>query len=429
MDAAPVSIPAYYRLLRDNASFRKLWLAQIISEVGDWFYVVAIYSLLYELTGSAKSIAAALVFQVLPQFFFGPMAGAINDRLSRRKVMIFADVARAVIVIGMLAVRTKTMLPFLYALLLLETLMWALFEPGRSAIIPNITRDERDTVTANGLSSTTWAFNFFFGSALGGAAAAAFGRDTVFVINSLSFLVSAALLRRLIVEEPHTKGQPPFEWRHLFDFQPVWQGIRYLRDHASIRPVILLKAGVGLMGSNWVILPLLGETVFPLRIFGVDDARAGMIGMSALLGARGLGALIGPLTAGSWAGRDLGRMRFGVALGFACIFAGYGLLGYTTSLALAVPCVALAHAGGSMIWVFSSSMLHFLTEDEYRGRVFSADYMFMTAVLSASSWTAGGLIDNGWRVLDVARVTGVIALLPLTLWLVFGLRRSPRRSG
>src|SRR6188474_3653597 len=124
MEAAPVSLPAYYRLLRDNRNFRRLWFAQIISEVGDWFYVVAVYSLLFDLIGSAKSVALALVFQVLPQFFFGPMAGAINDHASRKKVMIFADVARAAIVILMLLVRTKEMLWLLYTLLLLETLCW-----------------------------------------------------------------------------------------------------------------------------------------------------------------------------------------------------------------------------------------------------------------------------------------------------------------
>lgn len=429
MDAAPVSIPAYYRLVRDNANFRKLWFAQIISEIGDWFYTVAVYSLIYELTGSAKSIALAFVLGVLPQAVSAPMAGVINDRISRKKVMIFADVARAAIVIPMMFVNTREMLPFLYALILLETAMWALFEPGRAAVIPNITRSAGEMVTANGLSSTTWAFNFFFGSAVGGLAAAVFGRETVFVIDSLSFLVSAALVRSMTFHEPHTTDQAPLRLADLFNFRPVMDGIRYVRSNLAIRPVILLKAGVAVIGSNWVILPILGERDFPLTIGGIDPQRAGMLGMSVMLGSRGLGALIGPLTGGAWAGKSIPRMRIGVAIGFVLIVTGYLLLGQSNTVWMAAASVIIAHAGASMVWVFSSSMLHFLSDDAYRGRIFSTDFMFMTLMLSVSSWVAGLLIDSGRTAQFAATVTGLAALIPLLLWTVFVLgRRQPAQS-
>ncbi|HLK18026.1 MAG TPA: MFS transporter, partial [Bryobacteraceae bacterium] len=96
---------AYLRLLRHNRNFRLLWFAQIISEQGDWLYAVAVYSLLLEYTGSAKYVAIAFVLQVLPQFFVSPAVGVINDRLSRKKVMIFADWSRVFIVLGMILVR------------------------------------------------------------------------------------------------------------------------------------------------------------------------------------------------------------------------------------------------------------------------------------------------------------------------------------
>ena len=101
MTAGPVSLTAYLRLLRSNRNIRLLWFAQMVSEIGDWLYSVAIYSLLLDMTGSAKAVAMAVVLQVLPQFFIAPLAGVVNDRLSRKKVMIFADLARAVIVLGM----------------------------------------------------------------------------------------------------------------------------------------------------------------------------------------------------------------------------------------------------------------------------------------------------------------------------------------
>ncbi|HWT80369.1 MAG TPA: hypothetical protein VN648_16425, partial [Candidatus Methylomirabilis sp.] len=70
-----ISMGAYARLLRENHNFRRLWMAQIVSEIGDWFYTLAIYSLLLELTGKASSVGLALTLQVLPQTFVGPIAG------------------------------------------------------------------------------------------------------------------------------------------------------------------------------------------------------------------------------------------------------------------------------------------------------------------------------------------------------------------
>src|SRR5882757_553613 len=189
METAPVNLPAYWRLLKSNHNYRLLWTAQLISEIGDWLYMVSIYSLLLELTGSAKIVAFAFVLQVLPQTFVSPAAGVINDRLSRQKVMIFTDWCRALIVFLMVFVRTREMLWFLYVLLVVETILWALFEPARTSVIPNITKGP-ETLVANALSSTTWSFTLAVGSAVGGVLAVAFGRETVFVLDALSFIGS-----------------------------------------------------------------------------------------------------------------------------------------------------------------------------------------------------------------------------------------------
>src|SRR5437868_14929739 len=92
-----VSLASYASLLRGNRNFRRLWMAQIVSEVGDWFYSLAIYTLLLQLTGRAQSVALALVLKVLPQTFIGPAAGAINDRVRRKHVVITAVLMRLVI--------------------------------------------------------------------------------------------------------------------------------------------------------------------------------------------------------------------------------------------------------------------------------------------------------------------------------------------
>src|SRR5499425_1963605 len=137
-----ITLASYARLVRRNQNFRRLWLAQIVSEIGDWFYTLSIYTLLLQLTGRAGSIALALVLQVLPQTLAGPTAGVVNDRVKRKYVMIGADLARFVIVLAMLLVRSRSLVWLVYPLLLAETTMAAFFEPARSSVIPNITPRE-----------------------------------------------------------------------------------------------------------------------------------------------------------------------------------------------------------------------------------------------------------------------------------------------
>src|SRR5438046_7670749 len=121
--AATISLASYARLIGGNRNFRRLWLAQIVSEIGDWFYTLSIYNLLLQLTGHASSVALALVLQVLPQTLIGPAAGVINDRLRRKQVMIVADLGRMLIVLCMLFVRSKEMVWLVYLLLVAETLL------------------------------------------------------------------------------------------------------------------------------------------------------------------------------------------------------------------------------------------------------------------------------------------------------------------
>src|SRR5579863_6939300 len=153
-----ISLRSYVRLLGNNRNFRRLWMAQIVSEIGDWFYTLSIYTLLLQLTGHAGSVALALVLQVLPQTFAGPTAGVVNDRLKRKHVMIAADLVRFVVVLSMMFVRSRSTVWLIYPLLLAETVMVSFFEPARSAVIPNIA-ETGEVLVANTLSSATWSVN------------------------------------------------------------------------------------------------------------------------------------------------------------------------------------------------------------------------------------------------------------------------------
>ena len=410
-------LSAYWRLLRDNRNFRLLWSAQIVSELGDWFYSVAIFSFLLDLTGSAQLVAFAFLMQVLPQTLTAPAAGAINDRLSRKRIMIFSDLARAVIVLSMLLVRSRGALWLLFVLLFCETVCWGLFEPGRSAVIPNIATPEEVPI-ANALGATTWSFIFAMGAGLGGIAAVSLGRNTVFVLNSLSFVASAALIRRMRFAEPHAENRPPLRWRDLLDFSEIALGARYMMRDRRLLAAVFVKGGIGLMGANWVLLPVLGEKVFPLRIGAMSPQQAGTLGMSALFASRGVGALGGAFAAAGFGKNSPARLRWIILAGFLLTGAGYVALGTLAgSLMIAGICVMIAHAGGSACWTSSTTLLQQQTEDRFRGRVFSAESAFMTLTLAASSFVAGRMIDSSVALRTVAIATGLITLLPAALWI------------
>ena len=414
---------AYLTLLRRNRNYRLLWVAQIVSELGDWFYTLAVYHLLLELTGSkAQAVAFAVVLQVLPSTLAAPTAGVINDRLSRKRIMIGADAVRFFIVLGMLLVRTPSMVWLVYPLLFVETIAAAFFEPAHSAVIPNIVSEDQ-VLAANALASVTWSFCLAAGAALGGLLAAWLGRDVVFIVNAFSFLASAWLIRRMTFSEPHTTGLPALRGRELFEFTPVLEGFRYIRSQPRLFATVFVKGGLGLLGANNVLLPILGERVFPVKLAGVDHDRASLLGMSMLMGARGAGALIGPLISGRWARDHHSRLRSGILAGFLLAAAGYIVLGTSTSLTIAICAVIAAHAGSSTNWVFSSTLLQVYTEDRFRGRVFSADYGLCMLGISASSYLAGVAIDFGIPPRTFAVAIGLVMFVPAAAWAV-ALRRT-----
>ena len=408
-------LASYWRLVRDNPNFRRLWLAQLVSEIGDWFYALAIYNLLLELTGRATLVGLALVVQLLPQTLVAPTAGVVNDRVRRKGVMIAADLARVAIVLGMLAVRTRSMVGLVFPLLFLETIMAAFFEPARNAVLPNITT-ESELLQANALSSATWSFSLAIGATLGGVVAALAGRDAVFILNAASFLISALLIVRMKFSEPHVAGAPPFHVRELVDFSPILEGVRYIRGDARVLSTVFVKFGLGFMGANNVILPIMGERIFPVKWGGLAPERAAMMGMSLLVGARGVGALLGPILSGRWAGDRDNRQRLGILIGFLVAACGYMGVGLAPSIWIAMACVVVANCGTSTNWVFSTTLLQKATEDRFRGRVFSADMGLLTLTISISSYVAGQCNDLGIPVRVLAFGNGAVALLPAAAW-------------
>ena len=405
----------YRALVFQNRIFRRVWIAQIISEIGDWFYAIAIYTLLLELTGQASSVGFALVLQMLPQTLVGPAAGVICDRLPRRYVMIFADLVRMIVVLALLLVRTRDTVWIAYVALGVETVMAALFEPARTAVLPNIVPEEQ-ILPANTLMATTWSFNLAMGAALGGVVQLWLGRNAVFLVNALSFLVSAVLIAGAHFRETHAEAGGKLQARELVDFRPILEGARYIGHDARLLWMVFLKGFMGLMGASWVLYPVFAERVFSKALDIADPRRAMVVVTGVLIASRGIGALTGPLLSYLWVQNSSVRMRRSVTLGFLFGALGYGLFANAPSLALACCGVFIAHAGTSCVWVNSTALLQLNTDDRFRGRVFAADLGLAMLTISATSFAAGQFIDHGVAPRAIALGTGVLMLAPAVAW-------------
>ena len=120
----------YLELLRSNRGFRFLWFGQVVSQMGDWFDTIAVYTIALTLTGSTRSVALIMVARFLPGVVMGPLSGVVADRFSRRTIMIASDIVRAIVVLGFLFVRRPDQMWLVYVLTVLQ-LAFSTFRTGQ----------------------------------------------------------------------------------------------------------------------------------------------------------------------------------------------------------------------------------------------------------------------------------------------------------
>src|SRR3954468_19618881 len=145
---------AFVRLLRDNHNYRYTWIGQVVSEVGDHFNNIAVFSLALKLTGSGMVVTGVMLSRALPAIIAGPVAGVVLDRLDRRRIMIVSDLIRGFVALGFIYAAAGSNTWPLY--LLSAALMFAspFFTSGRAAILPSIATSE-ELHSANTLTQGT----------------------------------------------------------------------------------------------------------------------------------------------------------------------------------------------------------------------------------------------------------------------------------
>ncbi|MDH4317377.1 MAG: MFS transporter, partial [Desulfobulbaceae bacterium] len=298
---------SYLRLLSDNPQYRRLWLASVISQLGNWFNYIAIFVLLTKLTGSGHAVSWFLIAKFIPTTVLGPLAGVLADRISRKTILIYCDASRVFIVLGYLLIDDVDKIWLIYLLALIQESIWTFYDPARRASVPNLCRGGELHV-ANALSGATWSIMLAVGSALGGLVTALWGWKTAIVLDSLTFLWSTFLLRKLIL--PSKKEEQPSK-RSFWDYcgiTDIIAGLRYLQVNGRIGAILAVKSGWALSGGILVMLTIFGEQVL---------AEGGGGGGSGILYSfRGMGAALGPLLAWRLLGETDHAMHKAIAFAF-----------------------------------------------------------------------------------------------------------------
>jgi MFS family permease len=401
---------SYKILFSTNHRFRRFWFAGVISQLGNWFNYIGIFVLLTKLTGSGGAVSWFLIAKFIPTTFLGPAAGIIVDRFSRKTIMITADLLRVLIVLGFLLIRQPEHVWFVYVLALVQESIWSFYDPARKASVPNLCSRE-ELILANALSGATWSIMLAFGAALGGFVTYLFGWQTAIIIDAATFLVSALILFGLdLPHHPPAKKERP-TWHDLTGITDLREGVKYVARHKEVAILMLVKSGWALSGGILVLLTVFGEQVF---------STGGAGGKSGILySIRGLGAAIGPILAWHYFGETRRDMYRSISFSFFIASGAYLLFSQAPSLPWAIPCVLIGHLGGSIQWVFSTTLLQQIVPDQFRGRVFAAEMALLTLVLSLSTYFTGLGLDHGVDPRVLTMRLALVFVVPGTIWTVY----------
>jgi MFS family permease len=399
----------YVELLRSNRNFRQLWLGQVVSQMGDWFDTIALYTIILNLTGSGRDIGLLLVARFVPSFIFGPLSGVVADRFSRRSIMIISDLLRALVVLGFLFVRSANQLWIIYVLTVAQLALSTFFEPAKTAAIPSIVSD-RELVSANAIASVTWSVMLTLGAAIGGIVTGWFGTDVAFVLDALTFALSALLIARVRIPKREPRQDSKLTVSNALGINETIEGIRYVRNRPRVLALLLVKPAWGLGGGILTLLGVFGERIFPV-------GKSAATGIGVLFAARGIGTAVGPIVARRLSGE--GKQRMQASIGIAFLIGGifYVAFGAATGFIFALIVLGIAHTGGSILWVFSTVLLQRGVEDRFRGRVFAAELALLTLTMAASNYVTGEALDRfqlSPRIVTI--IIGIFFLIPGLLW-------------
>ena len=418
----PVAPVGYMQLIRQNRPFRHLWAGQIISLLGDWFNLIASATLIAQLTQSGAAIGGLFVVRMLAPFLMSPFAGVLADRYNRKYIVMAADISRGLIVLGFVLVRDPQHVWLIYVLTAIQSALQGFFFPAWNSILPDITSRE-ELGAANALSSATWSVMLAFGAALGGFFSGFIGVYPAFIIDSITFFASVAIISQMPYQSLIDKTA---DRSIMAGFRQYFEGLGYLRDHVDTFVITLHKAMIGLLlvGIFQVAQVAIAERYFPI-------GDGGSISLGMIYFVIGVGTGVGPIAGRYWAKDDDRKLRIAIVFGYVCSVAGLFFASTLASFPVVLLGAFLRGVGGGAVWVLATQLLLQILPNRVRGRVFSTEFAFNTLATAISSGLVGVLMDTTFGVSGILLLSSILLIIPMvlwSLWIVMGRRDKIKRE-
>lgn len=361
---------SYGQLLRTNRNFRNLLAGQFVSELGSWFNFIAGLGLIRVLTDASPMAAGILmVCRLAPFALLSPIAGTFVDRFSRRQVMIFADLARVGVALLFLLATSREHLWIAFTATALLSTFGAFFEGAKNAATPNLAGRE-GLLAGTALMFSTRFLLMAIGSALGGWAAAVFGYEIAFVINALSFGVSAFSVW-LIPEEAVREADSAEKRVRASFFDELKEGLNYtVRNHFALTILIMNVLWATGGGAINIVFERMGGVYFAGRELWNPDVAVALLWTSA-----GAGLFLGMMLAhrtSIYLDRKVRRRSF---IGWALLVHGilFAVGGFMPSLWLFAIFTFVSRAVVGVEYAVQETMFQRSLPDYIRGRISTLD--------------------------------------------------------
>jgi MFS family permease len=395
----------FLELLRVNPLFRRYWTANAISMLGEWFNTVAMFVLIDSLTDSALGIGFLFVLRMFSLAFPQVFTGMLADRFSRKWLMIWANLLSAVAVLILLTVDGPGDVWLVYVIASVLMMLHAVYIPAENAALPSMVKDN-ELLTANALNSGTWSASLAIGAAIGGFVVAAHGVEVAFIVNAATFVLAAGIIWTMTIPQKKYIDKEGGLWANTIG--QISDGFRIILTTPPVRRIITAKALWGIFG---------GGLVYMLVLAGEDIGLGGVAaGIGVLFAARGIGTGLGPILA-RYVFTDRGRWPFLLGWLVSACGLGYAAIAWLEWSPWIALLVVAAHAASGANWVLSTVLLQERSEDEWRGRMFSTDFLLMTTVHGLSTLVAALMIEYGpWELREVLQIFAVGQILSGLIW-------------
>jgi MFS family permease len=356
------------------------------------------------------AMAAAMMAKLLPMVIISPFAGVVIDRIDRRTVLIASDVLRSFTVLCFLIVESREDLWLVYVLIFFEVALTGFFEPARSAILPSIVA-KNHLVTANALSGATWSIMLALGAAIGGFVVSLFGIRTAFIFDALTYFLSAWFIIK--ISYPNTKTKKSNKKNNSSGVKGLMEGVHYIISRPIVLALTLLKSGMAIKGGIMTLIPLFANRLW-------SDPAAVSMAVGIMFSCRGIGSAIGPILIRKWLGESPKILKGAI---FAAFFLGsFALLAlsFSKSIWTASLCIGLSGMFGSIVWVFSTALIHIEADRDFLGRIFGIEMALLTLIMGISNGVVGVAIDElQMTIQSVTLWMSGLFMIPGIIWIIF----------